>query len=118
MGYLHELNFTFDPLDMDADLRRAGMHSHLTKMQIYCLSLPLPSLNLCIVCVFAVETSLQKFAGSLAMKYATFLLGFENPNTSTGCRCTCHRNITSTTPSQTIGCKGCYKHHFKMLEYE
>ncbi|KAK1802721.1 hypothetical protein P4O66_021258, partial [Electrophorus voltai] len=23
MGYLHELNFTFDPMDMDADLRRA-----------------------------------------------------------------------------------------------
>ncbi|KAK2908561.1 hypothetical protein Q8A67_004398 [Cirrhinus molitorella] len=87
MGFLHELNFTFDPLDMDSDLRFA-------------------------------ETSLQKFAGSLAMKYATFLLGFENPNNSTNCRCTCHRNITSTTQSQTIGCKGCYKHHFKMLEYD
>uniref|UniRef100_A0A673KVV2 Uncharacterized LOC107722968 n=1 Tax=Sinocyclocheilus rhinocerous TaxID=307959 RepID=A0A673KVV2_9TELE len=87
MGFLHELNFTFDPLDMDSDLRRA-------------------------------ENSLQKFAGSLAMKYATFLLGFENPNHSTGCRCTCHRNINSTTPSQTIGCKGCYKHHFKLLEYD
>ncbi|XP_016118323.1 uncharacterized protein, partial [Sinocyclocheilus grahami] len=62
MGFLHELNFTFDPLDMDSDLRRA-------------------------------ENSLQKFAGSLAMKYATFLLGFENPNHSTSCRCTCHFNM-------------------------
>uniref|UniRef100_A0A673LX06 Uncharacterized LOC107725351 n=1 Tax=Sinocyclocheilus rhinocerous TaxID=307959 RepID=A0A673LX06_9TELE len=87
MGFLHELNFTFDPLDMDSDLRRA-------------------------------ETSLQKFAGSLAMKYATFLLGFESPNHSASCRCTCHRNINSNTQSQTIGCKGCYRHHFKMLEYD
>uniref|UniRef100_A0A8C1VI12 Zgc:112980 n=1 Tax=Cyprinus carpio TaxID=7962 RepID=A0A8C1VI12_CYPCA len=87
MGFLHELNFTFDPLDMDSDLRLA-------------------------------ETSLQKFAGSLAMKYATFLLGFESPNHSANCRCTCHRNINSNTQSQTIGCKGCYQHHFKMLEYD
>uniref|UniRef100_A0A9J8D4Q4 Zgc:112980 n=1 Tax=Cyprinus carpio carpio TaxID=630221 RepID=A0A9J8D4Q4_CYPCA len=87
MGFLHELNFTFDPLDMDSDLRLA-------------------------------ETSLQKFAGSLAMKYATFLLGFESPNHSANCRCTCHRNNNSNTQSQTIGCKGCYQHHFKMLEYE
>uniref|UniRef100_A0A672LRH4 Uncharacterized LOC107564628 n=1 Tax=Sinocyclocheilus grahami TaxID=75366 RepID=A0A672LRH4_SINGR len=87
MGFLHELNFTFDPLDMDSDLRCA-------------------------------ETSLQKFAGSLAMKYATFLLGFETPNHSASCRCTCHHNINSNTQSQTIGCKGCYKHHFKMLEYD
>uniref|UniRef100_A0A671LXH9 Uncharacterized LOC107692670 n=1 Tax=Sinocyclocheilus anshuiensis TaxID=1608454 RepID=A0A671LXH9_9TELE len=87
MGFLHELNFTFDSLDMDSDLRRA-------------------------------ETSLQIFAGSLAMKYATFLLGFETPNHSASCRCTCHRNINSNTQTQTIGCKGCYKHHFKMLEYD
>ncbi|KTF89111.1 hypothetical protein cypCar_00017475 [Cyprinus carpio] len=87
MGFLHELNFTFDPLDMDSDLRLA-------------------------------ETSLQKFAGSLAMKYATFLLGFESPNHSANCRCTCHRNNNSNTQSQTIGCKGCYQHHFKMLEYD
>lgn len=26
MGYLHELKFTFDPADMDSDLRRAGAH--------------------------------------------------------------------------------------------
>ncbi|XP_043097732.1 uncharacterized protein zgc:112980 [Puntigrus tetrazona] len=87
MGFLHELSFTFEPLDMDSDLRRA-------------------------------ETTLQKFAGSLALKYATFLLGFESPNPSTNCRCTCHRNIDSTTRGQTIGCKGCYKHHFKSLEYD
>uniref|UniRef100_A0A8C1W6N5 Zgc:112980 n=1 Tax=Cyprinus carpio TaxID=7962 RepID=A0A8C1W6N5_CYPCA len=87
MGFLHELNFTFDPLDMDSDLRHA-------------------------------ETSLQKFAGSLAMKYATFLLGFEDPSYSTSCRCTCHRNINSTTPCQTIGCNGCYKHHIKILDYD
>uniref|UniRef100_A0A8C2DPD1 Zgc:112980 n=1 Tax=Cyprinus carpio TaxID=7962 RepID=A0A8C2DPD1_CYPCA len=87
MGFLHELNFTFDPLDMDSDLRHA-------------------------------ETSLQKFAGSLAMKYATFLLGFEDPSYSTSCRCICHRNINSTTPCQTIGCNGCYKHHIKILDYD
>uniref|UniRef100_A0A8C1E3T1 Zgc:112980 n=2 Tax=Cyprinus carpio TaxID=7962 RepID=A0A8C1E3T1_CYPCA len=87
MGFLHELNFTFDPLDMDSDLRHA-------------------------------ETSLQKFAGSLAMKYATFLLGFEDPSYSTSCWCTCHRNIKSTTPCQTIGCNGCYKHHIKILDYD
>ncbi|XP_059409586.1 uncharacterized protein zgc:112980 [Carassius carassius] len=87
MGFLHELNFTFDPLDMDSDLRRA-------------------------------ETSLQKFAGSLAMKYATFLLGFESPNQSVSCRCACHHKINSNTQSQTIGCRGCYQHHFKVLEYD
>ncbi|XP_051745878.1 uncharacterized protein zgc:112980 isoform X3 [Ctenopharyngodon idella] len=87
MGYLHELNFTFDPLDMDADLRRA-------------------------------ETSLHKFAGSLAMKYATFLLGFENSSRQKNCRCSCHHNNNSTIQSQAIGCKGCHKHHLKILEYD
>ncbi|XDV14572.1 hypothetical protein PO909_014805 [Leuciscus waleckii] len=86
MGYLHELNFTFEPLDMDSDLRRA-------------------------------EASLHTFAGSLAMKYATFLLGFESLNRS-GCRCICHRNNNDTTLSQAFGCKGCHKHHFKILEYD
>ncbi|XP_051561450.1 uncharacterized protein LOC127445424 isoform X3 [Myxocyprinus asiaticus] len=87
MGYLHELNFTFDPLDMDSDLRRA-------------------------------ETSLQKFAGSLAMKYASFLMGFENPLRPTNCRCSCHRTNNGTSQSHTAGCKGCQKHHMKLLEYD
>ncbi|KAK9980590.1 hypothetical protein ABG768_000183 [Culter alburnus] len=87
MGYLHELNFTFDPLDMDADLRRA-------------------------------EASLHTFSGSLARKYATFLLGFENSSHQKKCRCICHRNDNNTLQSQAIGCKGCHKHHFKILEYD
>ncbi|XP_051993202.1 uncharacterized protein LOC127651425 isoform X6 [Xyrauchen texanus] len=87
MGYLHELNFTFDPLDMDSDLRRA-------------------------------ETSLQKFAGSLAIKYALFLTGFEKPLRPTNCRCSCHRTNNGTSQSRTAGCKGCQKHHMKLLEYD
>ncbi|XP_051558754.1 uncharacterized protein LOC127443842 isoform X2 [Myxocyprinus asiaticus] len=87
MGYLHELNFTFDPLDMDSDLRRA-------------------------------ETSLQKFAGSLAIKYASFLMGFENPFHTTSCQCSCHCTNNSTSQRHNTGCKGCHKHHMKMLEYD
>ncbi|XP_052445261.1 uncharacterized protein LOC127987002 isoform X1 [Carassius gibelio] len=87
IGFLHELNFTFDPLDMDSDLRHA-------------------------------ETSLQKFAGSLAKKYATFLLGFENSGKSPSCPCTCHRNINRITHCKPIGRKGCYKRHLKLQEYD
>lgn len=87
MGFLHELNFTFDPSELDSDLRRA-------------------------------ETLLQKFAGSLAMKYATFLLGYENSISLKNCRCSCHRSKNANAQqNQTIGCKGCSGHHFKSLEY-
>ncbi|KAA0722584.1 hypothetical protein E1301_Tti011959 [Triplophysa tibetana] len=84
MGYLHELNFAFDPLDMDSDLRHA-------------------------------ETSLKQFAGSLAMKYAVFLMGSGSQKTSVNCRCNCHR-INDNTAIQ-AGCKGCQKHHLKVLSF-
>ncbi|XP_057188703.1 uncharacterized protein zgc:112980 isoform X2 [Triplophysa rosa] len=85
MGYLHELNFAFDPLDMDSDLRHA-------------------------------ETSLKKFAGSLAMNYAVFMMGCGPQKTSVSCRCNCHC-INDNTVIQ-AGCKGCQKHHLKVLSFD
>ncbi|XP_036413698.1 uncharacterized protein zgc:112980 [Colossoma macropomum] len=77
MGYLGELNFPFNPEDMDSDLRRA-------------------------------EVSLQEFARSLALKYAAYLAGFQNPNWPT---------CSHSADRRKMNCEGCNTQHSKPLEY-
>ncbi|XP_076846093.1 uncharacterized protein LOC143491183 [Brachyhypopomus gauderio] len=91
MGYLHELNFTFDPMDMDADLRRAE-----AALQQFACSLAVEYAAF----LMGVESPKQPLCH---------------------CQCHLTNSRTAGVHPANGGqgaCKSCYGHHVTVLEYD
>lgn len=70
-----------------------------------------------------IETSLQEFAHSLALKYGAFSMATENPTRQIACGCPCHSTNSKAGESSSAnrsaaGCSRCYVEHQKLVLFK